>query len=517
MRRLLLGLKTSKATGSDRIPAIFLKETALVLYKHVAKVFSLSLRLGIVPSAWKIADVIALHKKKSKSDPANYRPISLLPILSKLLETIVGDQLKHFLIPRLSQHQFGFRPGRSTIDMLTQITQRWSIAVGKGQEARVVALDISKAFDKVWHEGLLFKLQRIGISGTLLTWFASYLSDRRQRVHINGSYSTFMPTKAGVPQGSVLGPILFLVTNNLDVFADDRTLWATIPLPSMRASVATSLNRDLAAIQDWAAAWLVTYNHTKTELLTVSKNTKHSDVAAFRSNGLHKKGFYLSSPIPCPHPPLFFYGKSIPERPKVKIVGLTITDTLCWSKHIRNIAAKARWSLSYLRSAKRVLSGPAVAVIYKSHIRSLMEYACPIWMGGLKADLALLDKIQLRAVSLIGPTHCSNIQLLAHRRGVAGLCVMHRLVYGVAPHALHDLLPSPAPPVRTSSRLRNSRTTNINFFTPPDRRLPNYYLNSMIPKLTMAWNRELSIDQQSIRSLQAFKLRVNSEANLHNI
>ena len=346
VKKLLSGLNPSKATGSDHIPALFLKKTAAVIYKAVTKIFRLSgvsLQLGVFPSNWKIADVVALHKKKSRSDPANYRPISLLPILSKLLETVVADRLKPFLRPLLHYRQFGFRTGRSTIDMLTQLSQNWTNALGKGQEVRAVALDISKAFDKVWHAGLLLKLARWGISGTLLAWFTSYLSDRRQRVCLNGSSSPFLSTNAGVPQGSVLGPILFLVfindlfykvENNLDVFADDSTLWAVIPKISSRTEVADSLNKDLAAIQNWATTWLVTYNQTKTELVTFSNK---NDMKRFRKNALDKKkGSYFNHPTACPHPPLYFYPKwpslsgpfkptPLPERPGVKIVGLTFS------------------------------------------------------------------------------------------------------------------------------------------------------------------------------------------------
>jgi hypothetical protein len=410
------------------------------------------------------------------------------------------------------------------------------IVLGVGQEVRAVALDISKAFDKVWHDGLLSKLKGMGVSGVLLSWFASYLSDRKQRVCVNGSYSAFLPIEAGVPQGSVLGPILFLVfindlfdkvKNNLDVFADDSTLWAVVPSVSVedRARVALSLNEDLVAIQDWAATWKVTYNHTKTELVTVSKRR---DVLEFRKNGLHsckkckkvcsKKGSYLDSPTVCPHPPLFFYGKPIPERPKVKIVGLTISDNLNWKTHINNIAHKAAWAVSYLRRASRIVSSKALATIYKSHIRSVMEYACPIWMGGPKESLDRLDRVQAKAVKLIGAEHSLNIQELAHRRAVAGFCVMHRLVHRAAPVALHDLCPArPTTQLRRSARHSNSHTTNIDFFIPNPYNMPATWTRSMVPLFTTAWNRRLSPDLQRLESLQIFKSEVNSKYSLEDL
>jgi hypothetical protein len=382
----------------------------------------------------------------------------------------------------------------------------------------------------------LSKLEGMGISGVLFSWFASYLSDRKQRVCVNGSYSTLLPIEAGVPQGSVLGPILFLVfindlfdkvTNNLDVFADDSTLWAVVPSVSVedRARVAVSLNRDLMAIQNWAATWKVTYNHTKTELITVSKKR---DVVRFRKNGLHsckgckkkcsKKGSYLPSPIVCPHPPLLFYGEPIPERPQVKIVGLTISDNLSWKTHINKIAHKSAWAVSYLRRASRVVSPQALATIYKSHIRSVMEYACPIWMCGPKDSLARLDRVQAKAIKLIGATHSRNIQELSHRRSVAGFCVMHRLTHRAAPAALHDLCPArPTSQPRRSARHSTSLTTNIDFFNPPSFSKPAFWTRSMVPLFTSAWNRRLSHDLQRLESLQDFKLRVNSNYSLEDL
>ena len=166
----------------------------------------------------------------------------------------------------------------TTLDLLLLLTQSWTNALASGKEVRSVALDISKAFDKVWHDGLLFKLAELGIAGSLLDWLRSYLSDRKQRVIINTDYSDLQPIKAGVPQGNVLGPLLFLVfinnlfsqaSNHLDIFANDSTLWSIVD--NDRKEVAESLNRDLDAIQSWAEKWIVKYNHTKTELLTISR------------------------------------------------------------------------------------------------------------------------------------------------------------------------------------------------------------------------------------------------------
>ena len=195
------------------------------------------------------------------------------------------------------------------------------------KEVRVVALDISKAFDRVWHDGLLHKLEALGVCGSLLAWLRSFLSGRTQRVVVNGVGSEFLPINAGVPQGSVLAPLLFLVfindlfdviQNELDVFADDSTLWAIVPSVSLRKSVADSMSADLAAIENWAKRWLVTFNSGKTESLIISS---HQDLTAFRSNPLDKDGKLTFGPAPCPHPHLVFCGRTLPESLSFKVVG----------------------------------------------------------------------------------------------------------------------------------------------------------------------------------------------------
>lgn len=207
---------------------------------------------------------------------------------------------------------------------------------------------------------------------------------------------------------------------------------------------------------------------------------------------------------------------------QVKIVSLTgtISDNLSWKTQIDNVAHKAAWAVSYLRRASRVISPQALTTIYKSHIRSVMEYACPIWLSGPNESLARLDRVQAKAIKLIGTTHSFNIPALAHRRAVAGFCVMHRLVHRAAPTALHDLCPTrPTIQPRRSARLsaRTSLETNIPFFTPPPFNKPELWSGSMIPKFTAAWNDRISPDLQRLDSLQEFKLLVNSNYSLEDL
>ena len=336
--RKLMKLNISKATGPDGIPARVLKECASVLYKPLTSLFTFSLKTSIVPDDWKCANVVPIYKSGGKCDPNNYRPISLLSIISKVMESIINDYLsKHiFGLKLISQHQYGFRAKHSTLDLLTSTTQRWTNALDKGSEVKAVALDISRAFDRVWHNGLLSKLMSFGIGGQVYRWIRSFLSGRSIRVVINGHESSIGKTNAGVPQGSILGPTLFLIfindlseviTNRIDMFADDTTLSAVIPSASCRPEVNRSIQSDLINIESWARDWLVVFNSKKTQVMTISRKRDNFTI------------------------PLYFLGEELSETDNIKLVGVTITSKLSWGEHVDKIAKHAGQRLGIIRKA----------------------------------------------------------------------------------------------------------------------------------------------------------------------
>ena len=233
-------------------------------------IFTNCLSQGVFPGIWKCANVVPVHKKNEKNLKSNYRPISLLPIFGKMLEKLMYDSLYSHLdsCDLLNPNQSGFRPGDSTVNQLISITHTIFKAFDCNPplDVRSVYLDISKAFDRVWHDGLIYKLKRCGVSGQLLSVLQSFLKDRKQRTVLNGQCSNWGDILAGVPQGSILGPLLFLVyindltadlKCNVKLFADDTSLFTVVQQPY---TAAEDLNHDLELISKWAHDWRMSFN-----------------------------------------------------------------------------------------------------------------------------------------------------------------------------------------------------------------------------------------------------------------
>ena len=281
---------------------------------------------------WKLANVTPIFKKGDKQLIKNYRPISLLPICGKVFEKIIFNNLYNHLTRYnlITKNQSGFRPGDSTtnqlIDLVNEIHRAFDSTTSL--EVRAIFLDISKAFDKVWHDGLIFKMRQNGISGQLLKLFQNYLNNRKQRVVINGFQADYSNIESGVPQGSVLGPLLFLIyindlerniKSNVNFFADDTMFFSIINDPILSAS---ELNHDLNVINQWAYQWKMEFNpdpnKQATELLFSCKRNSPN------------------------HPSLFFNDTVVPKVTEQKYLGLILDSKLSFERHINEKIIKAK-------------------------------------------------------------------------------------------------------------------------------------------------------------------------------
>ena len=226
----LSSLDPSKATGPDGISARILRQTVDSTTTSVTELLNLSLRSGCVPKEWKKSNVVPIPKTSPPSTPSNYRPISLLSILSKVMERHVHLLITEHLRDRhpLPDSQWGFQAGKSTVTGLLATVHSWLNILEKGQEVGAVFFDLRQAFDSVPHATLMAKLQQIGLNDHILTWIGDYLTGREQRVTVSGSTSQYSVVLSGVPQGSVLGPLLFFI------YVDDL---ARIPLSASSEAV----------------------------------------------------------------------------------------------------------------------------------------------------------------------------------------------------------------------------------------------------------------------------------------
>jgi hypothetical protein len=491
---ILLCLNTNKAYGSDGISPRVLKEGRPAIVKILTKLFNLSLTKGIFPSGWKLANVCPIYKKAEEFFTCNYRPISLLDIIAKVFERVVFKYLYNYFRENflISIWQSGFLPGTSTVTQLIEIYDQFCKAVNQGKDIRVVFLDISKAFDRVWHAGLLHKLKGHGIRGRLLKWLQSYLTDRSQRVTINGTNSAWGKIRAGVPQGSVLGPLLFLIFINdithvitrckIRLFADDTCLYIEVDQPAVAAEL---LNTDLDAIHQWAKKWLVTFSPPKTEEMVISNKPPRN------------------------HPPLLLNNQPIVSVKEHKHLGLTLTHNLSWRHHAEAIAKKANKCLGILRPLKFKLDRASLEKMYTSFVRPLLEYADVIWdvPDTHRHVLDVLDKVQNDAARLVtGATaRCSTERLyeevgwehLPQRRKFHRANTMYKVMNGLVPTYLQDLIPDRVQ-ARTRYNLRNRNQRQV-----PLARLESYS-QSFFPASTRTWN-TLSEGTKASPSVKSFK------------
>ena len=406
----------------------------------LTKLFSLCFRHGYQPQAWRLANVVPVHKHSSRSQLKNYRPVSLLSVISKVMEIIINMQITNYLEGNslLAANQFGFRRNLGTADALTALHHSWASSIGHGGAARVLAVDIAGAFDKVSHAGVLFKLQQCGIQGILLAWLTSYLSNRSIQCVVGGATSRPYPIKAGVPQGSILGPTMFLIYINdvstclagntqLEAYADDTTLYTLLrnDLPTAAALLQDTVNR----LSDWGKEWRVAFEPSKSQAMTVT---------------LQRAQLAL--------PSLLFGGNPVPKSSTIKLLGVTFDPKLSFAEHIRAVSIRGKQRLGLLRRAAPYLSREGRLTVYKGFVRPVLEYAPLVWMGAAPSHLSRLDSIQRRALRIIGPG--TELQSLSLRRYVAALTYTYKLHFITGPTQLLAVLPPRLEP-RDATRTRN--------------------------------------------------------------
>ena len=268
-------LNSAKSCGPDECHPYFLKEYADKIYLPLTDIFRKTLASGEVPEDWRKANITCIFKKGNKQDPGNYRPVSLTSVICKLLESNIREAIMDHLSSHklLSDSQFGFRRNRSTVLQLLTVMEDWTEALDNNLQVDTVYLDFRKAFDSVPHKRLVKKLEKYGITGNLLKWLKHFLYERKQRVVINGKSSKWSDVLSGIPQGSILGPLLFIIYINdlpgvvgsvCKLFADDCKLYRNIESEADMME----LQEDIERLCKWSRDWLLGFNIKKCKVIS---------------------------------------------------------------------------------------------------------------------------------------------------------------------------------------------------------------------------------------------------------
>ena len=425
--KLLKGLKPHKAAGPDNLKPLVLKEIAAEITPSLTLIFQASLHQGKLPSDWKNANVTPVYKKGERYKASNYRPISLTCVCCKLLEHIIAKQILNHLDSNdiLYKYQHGFRAKLSCETQLVEFSSDLVKAVQDGKQCDLVVMDFSKAFDKVCHTRLLLKLQNYKLNAQVCNWVASFLSCRSQSVIVEGESSDTIPVTSGVPQGSVLGPILFLIYINdlpdytrhsqVRLFADDTIVYITFENSKPGCHL---LQEDLRGLEKWEQDWSMSFHPEKCNVIRFSKKREKIN----HNYTLH--------------------GQTLLAVDSTKYLGLHFSDDLTWNTHIGKICAKANKTLGFLKRNLKIDSISVKSTAYKSMVRPLLEYSSTVWHPHQASLTSKLEGVQNRAARWVKRQYDReasvskmkqdlNWPLLETRRQQSRIVLLYKIVNGL--------------------------------------------------------------------------------------
>lgn len=381
-------VKINTAAGHDQIPGLLLSRLAVALSPSLTKVFNASIQAGAFPTEWKKANISAVYKGKgSKSDASSYRPISVLPVLGRILEKLVAEQLSYYCeaTNSIPNAQFGFRKHSSCEQAILSALDNWSVALDEGKFVGALLVDLSKAFDTVPHQQLLQELLAVGINQAALDWFTSYLCDRKQRVIYQDVTTNYKEVTRGVPQGSCLSPLLFnIFVRDLPLNSDGFTTQFADDITHSQASkslqdVADSLTNNFKCTKDFCDTHGLIINTAKTQLIIFKSCNKKLP---------EEFGIQLDDCI-------------IKPESTVKLLGCTLDRHLTFGPHIDGVVRKCQAALGMLRRAAPYLTIELLRLCYISLVRSNIEYCSAIFAGAADTHLQKLQTVQKIAARII--------------------------------------------------------------------------------------------------------------------
>lgn len=426
LEKLLSQINPQKSSGPDNIPNRILKECAKHLAPILTTILQTSLDTGELPKDWRDANISSIFKKGDKHLPENYRPVSLTSVTCKILEHIICKNILNHLEREkiLTNLNHGFRSGYSCETQLITTINDLLKDHDQGRQVDIAILDFSKAFDTVPHQKLLHKIHQYGIQGNIHHWLTNFLTTRSMRTIVEGKSSDETSVDSGVPQGTVLGPILFLchindlpdtVSSTVRLFADDCLVYRNIK----NREDQNKLQADLQNLETWAKTWGMRFNAKKCYIMSINNKTS--------------RYYSLDNTIL----------QEVQDNP---YLGLQISNDLRWSVHINNVCKKANATLGFIRRNLRNVPEKCRKTAYIALVRSVMEYGATIWNPYLKGDIDKLERIQNRATRFIKkdyrtrtPGAITNfkkqleLDTLEERRISLRLILMYKVVEGLVP------------------------------------------------------------------------------------
>ncbi len=482
--------KNSLSTGPDGYPSFFLKKIAWPLAIPLSSIFEVSLRTKKVPRDWRLANVTPIYKGKgSRHDRANYRPISLTSVVCKIMEKIIRSAVFDHLVDNdiISKDQHGFRSQYSTQTQLLEFLDWVTKEVDLGHAVDVAYLDIAKAFDTVSHPKLLARLEQYGVWGDLLEWFAAFLSERQQRVCIDGNFSDWAPVISGVPQGTVLGPVLFLIfinemaeivaPSNIKLYADDAKVYGPASTPDQAQIIQNSLE----VLNSWVSKWQLKLAVQKCGVMHLGhRNPKHDYVLA---------------------------GTNLEKLSSISDLGVIISDNLKPSDHIAKIAGKAASRVGLLFRGFRNRDPKFQTDMFKTYVRPGPDYCASAWSPWLVRDRQAVEKIQrrfskrvegLRDLSYQERLSRLNLEPLSARRLQADMTETFKILSGTHPIQADTLfLEAPSRVTRENGRKLYAPRTHHDF--------RKHFFSS---RVVSVWN-SLPADVVNSQSVACFKDRIS--------
>jgi hypothetical protein len=485
------GLKNKKSMGLDNLSSSLLKLSLPYLVESITFIYNLCISSGVFPDAWKTAKVVPLPKTSDTTDVNNFRPISILSILSKPLEKHVHKHMAAYLEDRrlFFEFQSGFRKNHSCNTALTRMCDTWLSAINRSEITGVVFLDFKKAFDLVDHSILLDKLKLYTKSEATVLFLKSFLSDRSQRVVLNATFSFQEFVPCGVPQGSILGPLLFcMFINDLplslkdgrvacDLFADDGSLHTS---SSNTATLETSLQHELDNVTQWCNSNKMVINPKKTKSMLIASRQKHQRAPLSLNLSL---------------------GPDLIEQvDSHKVLGITIDDEMRWHVQVNNVCKTVSRNIYLLCKLKHYLITDALKSFFYAHCLSHINYASNVWCSAGEVHIKKLNSFHRRAAKIIAPNpflstdeklQSANILPLSKQFDFNTAVMVFKIRHGLAPAYLERLLIN-----------SNSRFTEGNYLLPKTR--IDLYKSSFAFAGAKVWN-SLPATVKACRTLSMFK------------